>query len=157
MVNLHAYLYSIKSIANLVRGECMLFLNAIEVYLLDKHNKVLNIDSGSTSIICYIENNKKFYKLFLTGIAARISMYIKQLLLSRNCSIDIVNLIIQATLVALKIDIFIYQKNRDHLQILKCHFGQEGLFDVHLKLTCHPWFQIFIHYNAIVIFCKLEP
>ena len=67
------------------------------------------------------------------------------------------NLIIQATAVSLKINGFIYQENRGPLQILKHHGGQEGLHIVHLKFMCHPQFDIFSHFDAILISSRPDP
>ena len=70
---------------------------------------------------------------------------------SRNYNVDIVNLKIQATAVALKINIFIYQENKGDFQILRHHGRQESLDDIHLKCTCHPWFENCNHYDVMVI------
>ena len=102
-----------------------------------------------------IKNNTNFYRVLQKGSTAELASVVKEFFSSRKYHIDIVDLTIQATAVALKFNVFIHQ-NRGHIQICWHHAGQ-GIHDVHLKSTFYPKYNVLKHCDIIFISSKADP
>ena len=152
-VNLSEYLASQQMEVKIIKGDGFCFLNAVSKVLEVNYNHTFPVQKAMEQIMKFLCENFNKYTAYHqqkseptpgdTLISDVIDFFA-----SRNYNTNIVDLLMQITTDALRLNLNIYQKNNGQIQIYN-FTSPEPLFTVNLKFSHDPLHPQGNHYDAI--------
>lgn len=133
-----------------VPGTGFCFFNAIELCLMLKYEFSITVEQIKMMTLAYIRANRDRLAQFHGGplLAETLQFFKDGLFVGRKA--NVVDVILSITPLALKINLYIYQKGPDgNVQVLKV-MNEANNMDVHLKFTHDNLHSNGNHYEALV-------